>query len=245
MIEQLEHATVGEIVAGDPRTAGVFDRFGIDFCSGGRRSLTDACRTAAVDPSAVIGALDALPPRTEDGTDVTHLGLDRLIDHIVATHHSYIRSIFPTITRHLAKLQEVHGSRHPELACVATVFDELSADLQQHLAKEEQVVFPCIRDLAEHAERGFGVFLSPFGTVETPLAMLQREHREAADQMRVIRELTGGYKAPVDGCATYAVRMSELAQFEHDLHRHVHLENNVLFPRSVELESRRRSHEHR
>jgi regulator of cell morphogenesis and NO signaling len=243
MVDRLEDAMVGDIAAVDSRAAGVFDRFGIDFCCGGRRSLTDACRSAAADPSAVIHALSALQPQREDSADVTHWRLDRIIDHIIATHHSYIRSVVLTIARQLAKLRDVHGSRHPELACAASVFDELSADLEQHLTKEEQVIFPYVRDLAEHEARGFGVFLSPFGTVETPLAMLEREHREAADQMRVIRELTGGYAVPADGCATYAACMSELAEFEHDLHRHVHLENNVLFPRAVALERASRRHD--
>ncbi|OFW19549.1 MAG: iron-sulfur cluster repair di-iron protein [Acidobacteria bacterium RIFCSPLOWO2_02_FULL_65_29] len=236
MVDRLEDATVGEIVAADSRAAGVFDRFGIDFCCGGRRSLTDACRSAAADPSAVVNALGTLPPRAQGHTDVGDWRLDRIIDHIIATHHSYVRSVIPTISCHLATLRDVHGARHPELACIATVFDELGADLEQHLAKEEHVIFPYIRDLAEHAERGFGVFLSPFGTVETPLAMLEREHREAADEMRVIRELTDGYAVPADGCATYAACMSELEEFEHDLHQHVHLENNVLFPKAVALE---------
>ncbi len=238
MSERAMTATVGEIVATDFRAAGVFEQFGIDFCCGGRRSLADACRSVDADPAAVIGALDALPAVAADQDDVTRWPLDRLIDHIEATHHAYIRAASPAIARYLAKVREAHGSRHPELHRVAAAFEQVSNELAQHMLKEEQVLFPYVRDLAEHADQPCGVLRSPFGTVENPIRMMEREHREAADELRLIRELTNGYTAPEDGCTTYAVCMNELAQFERDLHRHVHLENNVLFPRAVALEAR-------
>ncbi len=237
MSERLATTSVGEIVAADFRTAAVFERFGIDFCCGGRRSLGDACRTAAADPDAVAQALDALGPTFETEDDVTRWPLPRLIDFIVSTHHAYVRSSMPTIARYLTKLQEVHGSRHPELSRVAAYFDQVRGDLDQHMLKEEQVLFPYVRDLADRSD-SCGRTQSPFGTVENPIRMMEREHREAADALRVIRELTRGYTAPEDGCTTYAICMAELQRFERDLHRHVHLENNVLFPAAVEIEQR-------
>jgi regulator of cell morphogenesis and NO signaling len=231
------NTTVGEIVATDFRTAAVFEQFGIDFCCGGRRSLADACRTAPADVGAVICALDALPPGSHTDDDVIGWPIDQLIDHIVSTHHAYVRSAMPTIARYLAKLVQVHGVRHPELARVEAYFDHVHVDLDQHLLKEEQVLFPYVRDLAARAETCGGL-RSPFGTVENPIRMMEREHREAADELRVIRELTNGYTAPADGCTTYEVGLAELARFERDLHRHVHLENNVLFPKAIELEAR-------
>ncbi len=236
MNERLATATIGEIVATDFRAAAVFEQFGIDFCCGGRRPLDQACRTANADPSDVVQALEALPAVTDAETDVTKWPLGRLIDHIVSTHHAYVRSSMPTITRYLAKLVEVHGARHPELARVSTYFDHVSADLGQHMLKEEQVLFPYVRDLSMTAAGGRHVS-SPFGTVENPIRMMEREHLEVADELRIIRELTSGYAAPEDGCTTYQVCMEELARFERDLHRHVHLENNVLFPKAIELES--------
>jgi regulator of cell morphogenesis and NO signaling len=238
MMERAMNATVGEIVATDFRAASVFEQFGIDFCCGGRRSLEDACRSVEADPAAVVRALNALPSSAAATEDVTRWTLTRLIDHIVSTHHAYVRSISPTIGHYLAKLEEVHGARHPELHRVAAAFARLSGDLAQHMVKEEQVLFPYVRDLAGHADRPLGTLRNPFGSVANPIRMMEREHREAADELRIIRELTNGYTAPADGCTTYAVCLAELAQFERDLHRHVHLENNVLFPRAVALESR-------
>jgi regulator of cell morphogenesis and NO signaling len=236
MNERLATATIGEIVATDFRAAAVFEQFGIDFCCGGRRPLDDACRTAKADPSDVVRALEALPAVTDAESDVTQWPLGRLIDHIVSTHHAYVRSSMPVIARYLAKLIDVHGARHPELARVSAYFDHVSTDLGQHLLKEEHVLFPYVRDLAMTAAGGRH-FRSPFGAVENPIRMMEREHREVADDLRIIRELTRGYVAPEDGCATYTVCLAELARFERDLHRHVHLENNVLFPRAIALEN--------
>ena len=237
MNEKLASRTVGEVVAADFRAAAVFEQFGIDFCCAGRRTLNDACRAAAADPDLVLHALEALPPTIEADDDAARWPIPRLIDFIVSTHHAYVRSALPTIARHLAKLVEVHGSRHPELSRVAAYFDQVVADLGQHMLKEEQILFPYVRDLAESGD-GCGRTQSPFGTVANPIQMMEREHQEVGDALRIIRELTRGYAAPDDGCTTYAITMAELLQFERDLHRHVHLENNVLFPTAVRIEQR-------
>lgn len=229
-------ATVGEIVATDFRTAGIFEQFGIDFCCGGRQSLAEACRTASVDLDVVIRALDTLPPAASDAAEVAAWPVKRLIDHIVTTHHAYVRAAMPIIASYLARLEEAHGSRHPELSRVRARFSDVSRELSQHMMKEEQVLFPYVAELATRGER-FGRTPSPFGSVENPIRMMEREHQAAADGLRAIRALTAGYSAPADTCITYAVCMAELAQFESDLHRHVHLENNVLFPAAIALES--------
>jgi regulator of cell morphogenesis and NO signaling len=237
MSELSEHTTIGEIVSTDFRTAAIFEQFGIDFCCGGRRSIGEACQSAAVDPTTVCRALDALPPAGESSDDdFMHVPLPQLIDHIVETHHQYLRLAVPTVARYLAKLVDVHGTRHPELERVRDSFARLGGDLMQHMVKEEQVLFPYVRDIAIHGVDAS--WPSPFGTVENPIRMMEREHREAGDELRQIRELTGGFTPPDDGCATYRVCFEELAHFERDLHRHVHLENNVLFPRAIEIERR-------
>jgi regulator of cell morphogenesis and NO signaling len=237
MNEQFATRTVGEVVAADFRTAAVFERFGIDFCCSGRRTLEEACRAAAAEPDAVVRALDALPPAGDTDDDLTQWPIPRLIDFILSTHHAYVRSAMPDIARHLAKLTEVHGARHPELSRVVAYFDQIVGDLSQHMMKEEQVLFPYVRELAER-EESCGRTQSPFGTVANPIRMMEREHQEVGDAMRIIRELTRGYAAPEDGCTTYVISMAELHEFERDLHRHVHLENNVLFPAALRIEGR-------
>lgn len=235
MDEEVTCRTVGEVVASDFRAAAVFEQFGIDFCCGGRRTLAEACRAAAADPDRVVNALQALPVAVASQDDVARWPIPRLIDFIVSVHHAYVRSAMPALTRHLTKLMIVHGSRHPELARISAYFDQIVVDLTQHMLKEEQVLFPYVRELSE-SDGGGGRKQSPFGTVANPIRMMEREHQEVGDAMRIIRELTRGYAPPDDGCGTYTVAMAELREFERDLHRHVHLENNVLFAAALRLE---------
>jgi regulator of cell morphogenesis and NO signaling len=226
--------TIGAIVAGDWRAAEVFDRFGIDFCCGGHRTIAEACRTTGVDSNAVEDAIAGLP-HDAGRDDVAQWSVERLVAHIVQTHHAYVRGSVPRIANYLTKLVQVHGGRHSELAQIASRFEALGRELLQHMVKEEQVLFPYIRELATaiHAAP------SPFGTVENPIRMMEREHEEAGRLLQEIRTLSGDYSVPSDGCTTYRVCYEELAHFERDLHRHVHLENNVLFPKAVGLEAGR------
>lgn len=237
MSELLENARVGDVVAADFRSAAVFQSFGIDFCCGGRRSVADACRAAGVDQARILVALEALRPEDAPKDDVAGWPLDRLVAHILDTHHVYIRASTPVISGDLEKLVSVHGARHPELSRIENAFRRVSRDLAPHLMKEEHVLFPYIAELLEWTrakeERPRS---SPFGSVGNPIRMMEREHEEVGAEMRLIRELTGDFTPPEDGCTTYRVCFSELLRFEQDLHRHVHLENNVLFPKVLALE---------
>ena len=237
----LANTTVGDIVASDFRAAGVFERYGIDFCCGGRQSLGEACRAADANPEAVIRDLEALPGVVDKEDGMATWSASSLIEYIESTHHAYVREAIPRIGAFLEKLVEVHGARHPELAFTAAAFQRLGAELMQHMRKEERVLFPFIRDLDEHLKAHLcSTLMSPFGSVENPIRMMEHEHREAGEELATIRELTGGFVTPADGCTTYRVCMSELEAFERDLHRHVHLENNVLFPKAVALEEQQR-----
>ena len=237
MSELLENARVGDVVASDFRTAAVFQRFGIDFCCGGRRSIADACRGAGVDQEAILSALEALRPEDASADDVASWPIGRLVAQILETHHVYIRESIPVISNYLEKLVSVHGAKHPELTRIENAFRQMSRDLAPHLMKEEHVLFPYIAELLEWAEAKDGrPRSSPFGSVGNPIRMMEREHEEVGSEMRLIRELTGDFTPPEDGCTTYRVAFSELQRFEQDLHRHVHLENNVLFPRALALE---------
>lgn len=235
MSESFGTRRIGTIVAADWRAAAVFERFGIDFCCGGSRSVADACHSVGVDLAEVEREVEQLSPG-EAAEDVSQWTVDRLVDHILQTHHAYVRSALPRIAGYLTKLTDVHGARHPELVQIGAGFDTLSGDFLQHMLKEEHVLFPYIRELAGRTWLG----PSPFGTVENPIRMMEREHEDASRQVREIRRLADGYTPPPDGCTTYRVCFEELAQFERDLLRHVHLENNVLFPRAVDLEGARR-----
>lgn len=236
------HETLGEIVAADYRAAAVFERFGLDFCCGGRQTLNEACQQPAVDADALLHALDELAGETdapEDAAGEWRLDdLDDLIDHIVSTHHAYIRAAVPIVAAHTARIAVVHGERSPELLEVVRLFGEIAGGLTLHMMKEEEILFPYIRSLAETERAGRRIEPSPFGTVHNPIRMMEAEHEEAGDALRRLRELTGNYALPEFACATYRTCFQELQEFERDLHRHVHLENNVLFPRAIRLEEK-------
>ena len=235
MKENLATTTIGEIMAADFRAAAIFEQFHIDFCCSGRRRLLEACRAADADPETVIRALELLPATANSGEAMIRWPIDQLIDHIVSAHHHYIRSAGPRIARDLAELEAACGLRHPEVCRTRTYFDQIRADLDQHLAIEEQVLFPYVRELSG-AKQPLRFRESPFGSIEHPVRMMVQEHRETADGFRIIRELTNRYTAPAGSPSTYATCMGELMQFERNFHTHVHLENNILFPRAVELE---------
>lgn len=238
MDSRFQARTLGEIVAADYRAAAVFDAFGLDYCCGGKRTVDDSCRVKGVDAAGVAAALDALSGAPADGSkgdDQWEAG--ELVDHIVRTHHAYVREALPVIAAHLDKLVSVHGGRHPELARVAEHFGQIGRELQMHLMKEEQVLFPYIHGLAA-AERGAPPPPNMFGSVQNPIRMMELEHQSAGNELFVIRELTGEYTVPADGCATYRVTMDELAAFDRDLRLHIHLENNVLFPMAIALDAR-------
>jgi regulator of cell morphogenesis and NO signaling len=219
---------LGELVAEAPGRAAVLDRFGLDYCCHGERTLADACSAAGLDAAAVAAELDATP--LDDAVDHPREPV-ALADHIEATHHRYLHDELPALSALAAKVHAVHGERHPELAEVRARFDELRADLDPHLLKEERVLFPAIRALVA-GRRDF-----PFGTVNNPIRMMGIEHDRAGELLAALREITDGYRTPADGCASYRALYERLAALEADTHRHIHLENNVLFPAAAAIEA--------
>jgi regulator of cell morphogenesis and NO signaling len=186
-----------------------------------------------------MGALEALGSPTEgDEAPTAAWPLDRLIDYIVTRHHAFVRESLPVITSHIRKIVTVHGEAHPELARVERGFASLAQELTVHMMKEEQILFPYVRALvtAERTRRHIGE--GPFGTVQNPIRMMEAEHQSAGNELRTLRDLTAGYTVPDNGCATYRACFDELREFESDLQRHIHLENNILFPAAIELEQR-------
>ena len=230
------NTTVREIVAGDFRAAGVFHQFGIDFCCSGGRTLAAACEARNLTPDAVICELERVCARPDDSV-VRFDGwdADTLAAYIVREHHSYVRWALPALTAHLQKLARAHGSKRPELHQVARRFESVAAEMTDHMEKEERVLFPYIQAIAEAARTNHPTPQSPFASIDTPIKMMEDEHQWVGDAMKRIRQLTDGYAVPVDGCTTYRVAMQELEAFESDLHQHVHLENNILFPKARAL----------
>ncbi len=228
--------TVGEIVASDFRAAAVLHKFGIDFCCGGGATLSDACRKQNVSAGDVLQALTTACA-APDGTTPRFNTWDvqTLVSYIVSNHHSYVREALPTIQAHARKLASVHGENHPELIEVTALVDAVYDEMTSHMMKEEHVLFPFINALGAAAQRGTPAPVPPFGRVSNPIRMMEQEHESAGAAMARIRELTGGYVPPADGCTTYRITLKELEAFENDLHAHVHLENNILFPKAKQL----------
>lgn len=229
---------LADIVTADGRTAVVFDRFGLDYCCHGHQTLADAAVQAGVAADDVVNDINKLGPAPESDAVTEWKELDDLSRHIVKRHHGYVREHAPVIAMYLDKLVNRHGARHPELADVRAIFTNLSEEMSAHMAKEENILFPFIELLAVNARKGGRLPAGPFGTVMNPVRMMEEDHREAGALLERLRTLTNAYTAPEDGCTTYRLCYKALADFESDLHRHIHLENSVMFPQAVELERR-------
>ena len=229
--------TVREIVAEDFRTAAVFDRFGIDFCCGGNRPLGEVCQERGVALNEVLGALEtASTVAAPDAPRFNAWDPPALVSYIVANHHAYVKSAIPPLLERTKKIASVHGERHPELNEVASTFAAVADEMQSHMFKEERILFPFIVAMAEASASGRPLPPAPFGTVQNPIRMMEQEHESAGGAMAEIGKLTADYLPPDDACSTYRVTLEELKAFENDLHRHVHLENNILFPKARDLE---------
>lgn len=227
--------TVGDLVAEKISRASVFDRFGLDYCCHGKVALDEACRRKGVSLDEVFGAIAADDETCPEGDEVDYasMPLAELADLIVSTHHAYLRRELPRLQGLLERVVNAHADRHPELREVATTFADFRAEMDSHQLKEEQVLFPMIRQLeAATSAPGFHC-----GSVQNPIRVMMHEHDSAGAALARMRELTGDFATPPDGCPTYQALMAGLAAVEHDLHRHVHKENNILFPRAVALEA--------
>ena len=235
--KELTTRTIKEIVTDNFQTAAVFEKYSLDFCCRGGKTIDEACAEKGISPETVVGELEQSgnANRSQDDTYAS-MGLKELIDHIVAKHHAFVRQMIPVISAHTQKVKKVHGAHHPEVVRIADRFEAVAADLQQHLRKEEQILFPYILSLEQAKKTGQGAILAPFGTVQNPIRMMEQEHQSAGDEMYEIRSLSKRYTPPDDACTTFRVSYQELEEFEKDLHQHVHLENNMLFPAAIALE---------
>ena len=228
-------STVRELVIQSPGRAQVFERLGIDYCCGGRKPLSEACREKNLDVDTVLGALQAADLQATDETDWTKASMTKLADHIESTHHAYLKTELSRLSELLPKIANVHGQNHPELADVYATFRDLRDELLAHMMKEEQILFPMIRQLDQSA--GPGAFHC--GSIQNPIRVMIMEHDSAGDALARLRRLTQDYRLPADACASYHAAYDSLAKLELDLHQHIHKENNILFPRAIAAEGER------
>jgi regulator of cell morphogenesis and NO signaling len=230
--------TVRELALENPAATRVFEKLGIDYCCGGSQSLEQACRAANLPVGQVLDSLQEAAASQPVGNDRNwqQEPLADLIAHINNTHHKYVRAETARLTPLFDKVCGVHANNHPELLEMRETFSDLVAELTTHLMKEEMILFPYILRMEEAVIQKEPILPPPFGSVQNPVAMMMHEHDSAGDALRAMRTASGGYTAPLDACVSYQTLYKALAEFEADLHQHIHLENNILFPRAIEME---------
>jgi regulator of cell morphogenesis and NO signaling len=234
-MENLETLTLGEIVKQNYHAAAVLEKFSLDFCCSGHRTIEQACREQNINPASVVDELKRLGVQ-RDSVNFDGWPLQMLIEYIVKRHHAYVEEKVPVIKGYLDKICAVHGNRHPELLEIRPIFFEVGGELAAHMKKEELLLFPFIKRL-EVAKGSKGSVRSPlFKSVSSPVGMMKDDHAAEGAKLQRIASLTNGYKIPDDACNSFAVTWQLLEEFERDLHMHIHLENNILFPKAIALD---------
>jgi regulator of cell morphogenesis and NO signaling len=236
----INEKTIGQIVAEDYRTASVFKSYGIDFCCKGNRTVLEVCGQKDIAVETLQEALEKNTGQERSANpNFNRWALDLLVDYIEKKHHRYVHGKIPELNVYLEKLCKVHGQNHPELFEIKELFTASANELFSHMHKEEKILFPIIRAMAEAELNGTtNIHRPPFGAVGNPITMMMQEHDNEGERFRKIAALTDGYRPPTDACTTYRVAFALLEEFEEDLHQHIHLENNILFPKAIELEKK-------
>jgi len=234
----LSSQTISEIASHSLGAVRVFERLGIDYCCGGKRPVEDACRELGLDTAAVLSELDsAVAGRSVDETDWTKSSLRELIRHIVGKHHEYLKLELPRLSQRLDKVMRVYGEQDKAtLQPLPDLFQGLRAEMELHMHKEEMILFPFMERLESEINNGRPAPPAPFGSVANPIAMMEHEHDSAGAALKSMRESTNGFAIPDYACVTYRSLLDGLRELEQDLHIHIHLENNILFPRAIALE---------
>ena len=227
------HRPVHRFVTDHLAAARVFDRHGIDYCCHGDESLEESCRKRQLDPNKIIEELSLLDMESAPN-DFFELGLGDLADHIVHTHHVFLRTELPALTEKVEKVLKAHGDRDPRLLDVRRVLLGLRSELEHHMQKEEQILFPLCHQLGDPDSQEAALYC---GSVRAPISVMVSEHEEAGSALDHLKELTDGFAVPDDSCATHRSMIFELARLEADLHRHIHKENYILFPRALAQEA--------
>ncbi|TRZ73736.1 MAG: iron-sulfur cluster repair di-iron protein [Actinobacteria bacterium] len=224
--------TLGAMVNAHPELAREFERRGLDYCCGGKQTLTDACTSKGIDLTLTVAELTAAVTE-EYSTEWSSMEAVELVDHLESTHHRYLWDELPRLSALVAKIVSVHGERHLELGAIATCYEKVRADLEPHLLREERVLFPMIRELA--VAQSMPSFHC--GSIQNPISMMLREHDMVGGLLAQLRQLTNGFQVPEDACPSYKACFAGLAELEEDTHLHIHKENNLLFPMVVRMEA--------
>ena len=233
-------STIGTIASARPASIAVFERFALDYCCHGDRTLADACIDRGVDPAVVLREIDAAE-RIVDGADDrlwTDASMTDLADHIEYTHHEFARQMLARLAETLPRVVRVHGESHPELREVATIVAAMSEDMHDHFIREERVLFPWLRRLDRHSELHTG----PPWSVRRPIDCMEHDHEELGGLFARLRSLTADYSVPADACGSYRSVMDTLGALERDTHIHIHKENNILFPAGIRAEEAASAH---
>lgn len=232
-----KEASIGELVTKDFRKAEVFKKFGLDFCCGGKKTLSKACQEKGLDIVQIEKELQEVDQKSSaPSQDFNKWELDFLADYIVNTHHKYVIQSMPIIFEYTQKVSKVHGERRPEVIEIAELFIKIMDELNHHMMKEENVLFPYIKILVATKKSSENLKPSPFGTIKNPVNMMEMEHEQVGELLERIKELSDNFTPPENACNTHRVSFAKLKEFEEDLHQHIHLENNILFPKAIALE---------
>jgi regulator of cell morphogenesis and NO signaling len=230
--------TVRDVALEMPEATRVFEKLKIDYCCGGDKPLGEACATAGVevaDLERMLGEAVQTEAQGNGSLDFQRSTLSELIEHILDKHHVYTKEEMARLGALIERVLAAHGENHPELKGISGFFQQLCTDLKPHMFKEEQVLFPYIIEMERCAVQSRPAPFAPFGTVNNPIRMMMMEHDTAGDLLRELRALSSNYTVPPDGCISYQTLYQALEAFEQDLHQHIHLENNILFPRAIGL----------
>lgn len=236
-MEFTETMTIGEIVSHDYRTATLFSNLGIDFCCKGHRTLGEVSTKKSLDIEIIKKQLHQIVAQDKaQSIDFKSWDLDVLADYVEQTHHTYVAEKTQVLLPLLNKISKVHGEKHPELFDITQLFIESSHELAAHMKKEELILFPFIRKMATAKRNNQPLKKPHFGTVDNPIEFMMHEHDQEGERFRKIAELSNQYIPPTDGCISYQTAFKMLEDFEKDLHKHIHLENNILFPNAQLME---------
>ena len=232
-MKELSNKTLSQIVTDHHQTARVFENYGLDFCCKGKRSLQSACEEKGVPVENLLEELYEVVMIDDNPSDFDKMSLTELAEYIVRVHHGYTTRNMPPITDYIGRVAAKHGDKYPFMVEVYTLFSELSREMMEHMVKEEKILFPRIKLLELNASENENV-----QSIQSPILVMEAEHDHAGTIMQKIKQLTNNYTAPENACTTFRLAMESLKAFEQDLHQHVHLENNILFPKAIQLFTR-------